>query len=70
MLPETCGISTKDLKNSVVQAGATFLESPSADQSLNVDDQAKDEKAYIKPFFKRLLAHSSIYQDYFNFFLF
>ena len=51
MLPETFGISTKDLQNSVVQAGATFLDTPSADESLSVDDQAKDEKAYIKPFF-------------------
>ena len=49
MLPETFGISTKDLKHSVVQAGATFLDTPSADESVNVDDQAKE--AYIKPFF-------------------
>lgn len=49
MLPETFGISTKDIKNSVVKAGATFLESPSADQSVNVDDQSND--SYIKPFF-------------------
>ena len=51
MLPETFGISTKDLKNSVVQAGATFLDTPSADESLNVDDSVKETKAYIKPFF-------------------
>ena len=51
MLPETFGISTKDLKNSVVQAGAEFLDTPSADESLNVDDSVKETKAYIKPFF-------------------
>ena len=51
MLPETFGISTSEIASGIISETAEFLDSPTADESLNVDDAAKDKKAFIKPFF-------------------